>query len=161
MQQFEKEARAIYYVNDEARAYEIEHGASEGISGRDVATASVSKNDRSSVTLTLGNTADQAEAILGYEIVRTTYDQGKQKDEVVGFTMDNKFTDQLGPVSNRSVSYKVTAIDKFLNRSAAVQVSPVKVEGDGSQVKDSWTITTNMLSKDDEQKPDVYKRQQQ
>ena len=86
MQQFEKEARAIYYVNDEARAYEIEHGASEGISGRDVATASVSKNDRSSVTLTLGNTADQAEAILGYEIVRTTYDQGKQKDEVVGFT---------------------------------------------------------------------------
>ena len=114
---------------------------------------SVSKNDRSSVTLTLGNTADQAEAILGYEIVRTTYDQGKQKDEVVGFTMDNKFTDQLGPVSNRSVSYKVTAIDKFLNRSAAVQVSPVKVEGDGSQVKDSWTITTNMLSKDDEQKP--------
>lgn len=153
MQQFEKEARAIYYVNDEARAYEIEHGASEGISGRDVATASVSKNDRSSVTLTLGNTADQADAILGYEIVRTTYDQGKQKDEVVGFTMDNKFIDQLGPVSNRSVSYKVTAIDKFLNRSAAVQVSPVKVEGDGSQVKDSWTITTNMLSKDDEQKP--------
>lgn len=36
MQQFEKETRAIYYVNDEARAYEIEHGASEGISGRDM-----------------------------------------------------------------------------------------------------------------------------
>jgi hypothetical protein len=153
MQQFEKETRAIYYVNDEARAYEIEHGASEGISGRDVATASVSKNDRSSVTLTLGNTAEQAEAILGYEIVRTTYEQGKQTDEVVGFTMDNEFTDQLGPMSNRSVSYKVTVVDKFLNRSAAVQVSPVKVEGDGSQVKENWTITTNMLSKDDEQKP--------
>lgn len=153
MQQFEKETRAIYYVNDEARAYEIEHGASEGISGRDVATASVSKNDRSSVTLTLGNTAEQAEAILGYEIVRTTYEQGKQTEEVVGFTMDNEFTDQLGPMSNRSVSYKVTVVDKFLNRSAAVQVSPVKVEGDGSQVKENWTITTNMLSKDDEQKP--------
>lgn len=153
MQQFEKETRAVYYVNDEARAYEIEHGASEGISGRDVATASVSKNDRSSVTLTLGNTAEQAEAILGYEIVRTTYEQGKQMDEVVGFTMDNEFTDQLGPMSNRSVSYKVTVVDKFLNRSAAVQVSPVKVEGDGSQVKENWTITTNMLSKDDEQKP--------
>ena len=153
MQQFEKETRAIYYVNDEARAYEIEHGASEGISGRDVATASVSKNDRSSVTLTLGNTAEQAEAILGYEIVRTTYEQGKQTEEVVGFTMDNEFTDQLGPMSNRSVSYKVTVVDKFLNRSAAIQVSPVKVEGDGSQVKENWTITTNMLSKDDEQKP--------
>ena len=74
-------------------------------------------------------------------------------DEVVGFTMDNEFTDQLGPMSNRSVSYKVTVVDKFLNRSAAVQVSPVKVEGDGSQVKENWTITTNMLSKDDEQKP--------
>lgn len=151
MQQFEKETRAIYYVNDEARAYEIEHGTAGAITNQNVAIATVKSNNRSSVTLSLSHdkTAVNSDAILGYEIVRCTIEQGKAKEETVGFTTASEFTDNVAAISNRTVSYKVTAIDKFMNRSAVARVTPVKVEGDGSQQKDAWTITTNMLSKDD------------
>lgn len=77
--QFEKEERALYYLTDDARVYEIEHGVTGSIKGRDVidGKTSVTVSDRipNEVTVSIQSTADK-DVILGYEIARYQYEDG-------------------------------------------------------------------------------------
>lgn len=150
MEQFEKETRAIYYVSDDARSYEIEHGTTAAITGKDVVEASITKVKDNKVTISLDHHAANEDVILGYEITRCMIAQGKMTEQVIGFSTENTYVDTIDAISNRSITYKITAIDQFLNRSKSVKLDPVKVEGDGSQPKADWTITTTMTSKLDQ-----------
>lgn len=147
VKQFAPEERAIYYVDDEARVYEMENGSGSAITGKNVVTAKAEVKD-SEVTLQMTSTAD-AKALQGYEITRVFIEQGKERREVCGFTQGDTFTDYVAFAANRTITYEVTAIDKLMNRSAVFQTNTVKIEGDGIQDKSAWTIETNMVSADD------------
>nr|WP_317282081.1 fibronectin type III domain-containing protein [uncultured Sellimonas sp.] len=153
VQQFPAEERAIYYVNDEARAYEIEHGTAGTLKGADIVTVQteVKESDPNRVELTLTADEKYSDVLLGYEITRCTTEKGKTVKEVVGFTTDNHYTDVISSLSNRVVTYEVSAVDKFLNRSAVKQTDSIKIHGDGSQDKSEWTINTNMISEEDKE----------
>lgn len=149
MAQFPKETRAVYYVDDEARAYKIEGGNDNSISDNQVVTASVSQN-RSDVTVNMqvSSSVDQT-SLQGYEITRVFIDQGEERKETAGFTRGNTFTDHVPFASNRVITYEVTAIGKCMNRSQTVRTEAVKIDGEGLQDKSSWTISSNMTSEDD------------
>lgn len=147
IKQFAPEERAIYYVDDEARVYEMENGSSSAVTGKNVVTAKADVKD-SEVTLQMTSTAD-ANVLQGYEITRVFIEQGKERKEVCGFTQSGTFTDYAAFAANRTITYEVTAIDKFMNRSAVYRTNAVKIEGDGIQDKSAWTIETNMVSADD------------
>ncbi len=155
MSQYEKEDRAIYYVNDEARAYAVEHSAlmeTETVQGKDVVGKiglAVSPDAPNQVVLSLANTAQYPEAVLGYEITRCMTSGGKVEKKVVGFTTDATFVDTISSINNRVFTYEVTVVDKFLNRSAAKALEPVKISHDGSYDKTYWKVTTNMVSESD------------
>lgn len=145
--QFAKETRAIYYVDDTARVYEMENGTGGAFTGKSVVTAAAAEKD-SEVTITMSFSAS-ADVLQGYEITRVFIEQGEERREIAGFTQENTFTDHAAFASNRVITYEVTAIDKFMNRSAVCQTNEVKITGDGKQDKTHWTVSTNMTSKDD------------
>lgn len=150
--QFEKETRAIYYANDDARAYSLENGGSrlnaDGTTEAvgDDTTAEINPARLNEVRFTLTSKIIPAEDVLGYEIVRCTISGGEIIEEPVGFTTANKFSDYLTTLNNRVVSYKVTLVDKYLNRSAVKTLEQIKIEHDGSQDKTYWTISTQNLN---------------
>lgn len=145
--QFEKETRAIYYVNDEARAYEIENGGTSGtILNQDVVQVETSV-DGSQVTLEMSTSTKTP--IIGYEIVRVITEGGQQQRQMAGFTTDETYTDNASFLGNRTVFYEVAAVDSFTNRSAFVSTNSEKLSGDGLQDKGSWTVETNMSSDQD------------
>ena len=150
--QFDKETRAIYYVNDDARDYAFTHAASGSFAGQQVLTegtaAVVDEVTPNQVNLTFASTAD-SDLILGYEVARITYENGQPKTEVVGFATGSSYTDTITTVNNRTVTYVVTAVDKFLNRSQSMTLPTVKISHDGSYDKALWTVTTNMVSEQD------------
>ena len=84
--QFKKEPRAIYYLNDEARVYEIEHGTGASIEGKNVVGASskvaVNEDVPNEVTISIESSVNP-EVLLGYEIARYTYEGGKESRKVV------------------------------------------------------------------------------
>ncbi|MDO4262147.1 MAG: M60 family metallopeptidase, partial [Eubacteriales bacterium] len=144
MGQFEKETRAIYYVDDTARVYEMTNGVQGSLEGQEAAEAAVSA-DGSEVKLTFTFKGANKDVLQGYEIVRVSTEQGVEKRETVGFTQENSFTDRVS-MANRVVSYEITAIDKYMNRSAVYRTDAVKVESDGLQEKELWTVETNLVS---------------
>ena len=152
MAQFEPETRAIYYTNDTARDYAFTHGDAVSFAGQAVltggTTAVVDGKTPNQVNLTLAADAD-SELVLGYEISRITWQNGKATTQVVGFTTNNTYTDTITTVNNRTVAYQVTAVDKFLNRSQSMTLPAVKISHDGSYEKSLWTVTTNMVSDQD------------
>ena len=148
MKQFEPEKRAIYYVDDTARVYEMEHTGGDTFTGKQVVTANASANN-SQVTLTMTYTGSSSELLQGYEITRVFIEGGQERRETAGFTQTNTFTDQAAFAANHVIRYEVTAIDKYLNRSNVCQAGTVKIEGDGLQDKSAWTASTNMTSKED------------
>ena len=149
--QFETETRAIYYVNDDSRVYRLENsGSSLGSLGDveavgDDTTVSVNKDTANQVDFTLTSKTIPEEDVLGYEITRTMISGGKVEKEVVGFTTENQFSDHVTTVNNRVITYEVTVVDKYLNRSAAKTLTPVKIEHDGSLDKEFWTTTTKNM----------------
>lgn len=145
--QFAKETRAIYYVDDAARVYEIENGTSGTIAGKSVVTATATVNN-SEVTINMKSSAS-ANVIQGYEITRVFIEYGEERREVAGFTQSSTFIDHAAFAANRVITYEITAIDKFMNRSAVYQTNSVKIKGDGIQDKTHWTIQTNMTSNED------------
>ncbi len=169
--QWEEETRAVYFVNDEARAYELAGSPrmSEGTTvsaTREIVTESDSTNTNK-VKLTITNTSTQKAAMLGYEIVRCYMDNDVEKTTPVAFvTMENSkdglvtynndngeltYTDTIETVNNRVFTYKVTGYDKYLNKTEQFVLEPIKVEHDGTiGGKDNWTVTTNIVSEDDE-----------
>ncbi len=156
MAQFPKETRTIYYGDDEARAYKIEGGNDNTISGNNVVTASVSQN-RSDVTVNMqvSSSVDKT-SLQGYEITRVYIDQGEERRETAGFARVNlddngtgitKFEDHVPFAANRVITYEVTAVGKCLNRSQTVRTDAVKIDGDGIHDKSDWSISSNMISK--------------
>ncbi len=146
--QFGKEERAIYYLTDDARVYEIEHGISGSVKGQDViAAGSMAQigGNPNEVVISIQSTADPG-VILGYEIARYSYEDGKPVRQVVGFSTENTYTDRVAIINNRVLTYEVTAVDKFGFRSNAYTVGNVRISHDGSHDKSQWTVTTNMGS---------------
>lgn len=151
-EQFEKETRAIFYANDDSRVYAL---AGEGsVLGTDSSVSAVEN-----VSVSIGAEANQVELkftsadipendILGYEVIRCTISGGKTEEVPVGFVTGSKFTDTVTTMNNRAVFYKVTLIDKYLNRSAAFTTKMVKIKHDGSMDKTNWSISTVDLTAD-------------
>ncbi|MDE7309235.1 MAG: fibronectin type III domain-containing protein, partial [Lachnospiraceae bacterium] len=152
--QFEPETRAIYYVNDESRVYEIENGTAATIKGQDILNdmqAVVDTNIRNDVKIELGHNANP-EIVLGYEIIRCTISDGKVQEQVVGFTTESEFTDHVTAINNRVLTYKVAAVDHFMNRSAVKTLAPVKIEHDGDHGKALWEVELNNITPVEENK---------
>ncbi|MDE6833482.1 MAG: M60 family metallopeptidase [Ruminococcus sp.] len=151
-QQFDKETRAIQYANDDSRVYALSgKGSVLGTEGDVSVIKDVSiKIGKSANKVDLAFTsADIPESdILGYEIIRCTTSGGKVEEVPVGFTTGTEFTDNITTLNNRTVFYKVTLIDQYLNRSKVFTTDMVKVEHDGSLDKSNWTITTECLKAD-------------
>ena len=151
--QFEPETRAIYYVNDESRVYEIENGTAATIKGQDILNdmqAVVDTNVKNDVKIELGHNANP-EVVLGYEITRCIISDGKVQEQVVGFTTESEFTDHVTAINNRVLTYKVAAVDHFMNRSAVKTLAPVKIEHDGDHGKTLWEVELNNITPIEEQ----------
>ncbi len=153
--QFPGEERALYYLTDEARAYEIENkGVAGTIKGRDVvspgSSVEVSRNIPNEVNLSIrcAGGVDQ-DVILGYEIARYCYEDGVPVRQVIGFTTEETWQDHVAVVNNRVMTYEVIAVDKFGYRSNPEVIGEVKISHDGSHDKSLWTVTTNMSSEED------------
>lgn len=149
--QFEKETRAIFYANDDSRIYALNGSGS-------VLDTENSVSAIEDVSFSIGKTANKVELtitpfdmipasdILGYEVIRCTISGGKTEETPVGFTTDSTFTDTVTTLNNRTVFYKVTLIDQYLNRSAVYETKMVKIEHDGSLDKSNWSISTSGLT---------------
>jgi hypothetical protein len=151
-EQFEEETRAIYYINDDAHTYTLKSGKTSSLSADGTTKAigsveaSINANAANQVDFTFTPTGISEDEILGYEIVRCTISGGEVEKQVVGFTTTNTFSDVVKAMNNRTVSYEITLIDQYLNRSAVETVDAMKIEHDGSQDKTNWTISTSGLT---------------
>ncbi len=150
--QFPKEERALYYLTDDARVYEIEHGVVGSVKGADVigqgSSASVNAQIPNEVVISVQDTTG-SDAVLGYEIARYHYEDGKPVRQVVGFSTETTYRDVVSCLNNRVLTYEVTAVDKFGYRSQTKVIGDVRIAHDGSHDKSMWTVTTNMVSADD------------
>ena len=153
MAQFPAEERAICYTNDSARNYAMEHPDAAGaVTGLDVVgadtTATVDQKAANQVHFQLTTTADP-DAVLGYEIARVIYANGQPQRQVVGFSTGSAYTDTVTTLNNRTVTYEITVIDRWLNRSAVKTLEPVKIAHEGDYDKTLWSASTNMTSAGD------------
>ncbi len=156
--QFAAETRAIYYVNDEARVYRLENsgsslntdGTTEAVA--DTAKATVDADNANQVNFQLAAKDNiPAEDILGYEITRCITSGGTVEKQVVGFTTSDTYSDVVATINNRVVTYEVAVVDKYLNRSAAKVLDPIKIEHDGSLDKTYWTVHNKVDENDDKE----------
>lgn len=149
---FPKEERALYYLTDDARVYEIENGVSGSVKDEVVigsgSTVTVKGRESNEVEISIQCTANP-NVILGYEIVRYCYEDGKPVRQVAGFTTKDTCVDIIPTINNRAVSYEVIAVDKFGYRSKAASLGEVRISHDGSHDKSEWTVRTNMASTED------------
>lgn len=141
---FPEETRNICYITDEARAYRVE-GKSDAASGSIVNVEMQHENNSRQITLKMSNTAQDQDAMLGYEIYRN--------GTVIGFAEAHngvtEYTDTIATVNNRVFTYEVVAYDKLLNITEKAVLHPIKISHDGSVSKSGWSVTTNMASPDD------------
>ncbi|MDE6665244.1 MAG: fibronectin type III domain-containing protein [Ruminococcus sp.] len=144
-EQFEKETRAIYFANDDSRLYALNgSGSTLGTEGnvnviKDVSVDNSGTSNKVNIAITTTDIAE--EDILGYEIERCIITGGDVQATPVGFSQDGTFTDTVSTMNNRTVFYRVTLIDQYLNRSATFETKQVKIEHDGSMDKTNWTIS--------------------
>ena len=147
--QFEKETRAIQYANDDSRVYALSgKGSVLGTESAVSVIKDVSINTGKSanmIDLAFTSADIPASDILGYEVIRCTTSGGQVEEVPVGFTTGTEFTDTVTTLNNRTVFYKITLIDQYLNRSAVYTTDMVKIEHDGSLDKTNWTINTTGL----------------
>lgn len=149
--QFEKEDRAIWFVNDEARVYAMEEGSGSIAAKTTVSATLAYKTGTNEVVIeNITSNASDTDAMLGYEIYRTEWIKDKQVRRPVGFIMAEKdsFTDFVTTVNNRAYTYEVVGYDKYLNATEALVLDPVKISHKGVMGSENWTVTTNL-----EQKP--------
>ncbi len=150
----EPDQKAIYYINDDARDYRVNHPDEAGtIKDQDAVTsASVSaESNRAEITITTDRAED---LILGYEISRSMISNGEKKTEVIGFVpietaASTVFVDTVSAVNNRVMEYEVRAVDQYLNYSNLKSAGSVKIQTDGVWPKEGWTVETTMTSEDD------------
>lgn len=149
MGQFAEEERAVCYVDDAARVYEMTHADDSAGAGRAMIRAVAAKADSTgSVDVTITSTESEGR-IQGYEIVRIFTEGGKERRELAGFTQGRTWTDDAAFAANHTITYEVRAVDKWLHYSAPVQALPVKAGGSGILDKTGWSVTTNMVSAED------------
>lgn len=145
--QFEKETRAIFFANDDSRVYALEGSGSSlstDSSTQAVGTVSIGSS-ANAVTLSFDSVNIPASDVLGFEIVRCTVSGGEVEAVPVGFTRGTSFTDTVNSMNNRTVFYKITLIDNYLNRSATVTSDTVKIQHEGYLDKSSWSISAEGL----------------
>lgn len=152
--QFPEETRALQYVTDDAVKWTRANPGAAKVASRDVVAASVSQKDNL-VTVTVSTTDPAcANSLLGYEISRVTYAEGKPSSEIVGFatTTDGSatFVDNAGFLGNRAVIYSVKAVDKFLNYSNEFKTDQIKLNGAGMYNQKDWAASSNMTSDQDQ-----------
>lgn len=150
--QFPKETRAIMYANDDSRIYAMNGKSSLADDGstsviNDV-KVSVGRGTQANKVSLVINVSDKINSkdILGYEIIRYTISNGDVKETPIGFAKSSNFTDTVTSLNNRTVSYKVTLIDQYLNRSESFTTDMVKIQHDGTLDKTNWNISTSNLS---------------
>ncbi|MDE5771704.1 MAG: fibronectin type III domain-containing protein [Ruminococcus sp.] len=150
-EQFEKETRAIYFANDDSRLYALKgRGSVLGTECKVNAITDVSVDNSGTsnkVDIAITTTDIAEEDILGYEIERCIITGGDVQATPVGFSQDGTFTDTISTMNNRTVFYRVTLIDQYLNRSATFETKQVKIEHDGSMDKTNWTISVKGFEK--------------
>lgn len=122
---YQKETRAIWYLNDAARTYRLQSGSAA--SGSATVTASV---EESEVTLTIQHT--DASKILGYEI--------RRNGVAIAFTTGSTYTDNLGAANNRTYTYSVVPVDKLGNLGAEAKANEVRVAYDKTISDDLYTL---------------------
>lgn len=154
--QFNKEERAIYYINDAAREYRVTDGTSIADSVKVSVTAKQDEKEPNHVTLTMEASAEDGSDIgkdlFGYEITRIQRRYGKEERQVVGFTQTDTFTDVIGSVNNRVVGYEVRGIDWCMEPTKPGRLEDeIQISHDGSMDKSGWKITVNTWSKEDEE----------
>lgn len=154
--QFNKEERAIYYINDAAREYRVTDGTSIADSVKVSVTAKQDEKEPNRVTLTMEASAEDGSDIgkdlFGYEITRIQRRYGKEERQVVGFTQTDTFTDVIGSVNNRVVGYEVRGIDWCMEPTKPGRLEDeIQISHDGSMDKSGWKITVNTWSKEDEE----------
>lgn len=126
MGQYEKESRKIYYLNDQSRREAM--AGSTPVSGSIEVNASI---DQKTATVTVSGLTPEDPMVQGYEISRN----GKG----IGFTKDTTFTDLIGSMNNREVTYSVKAID-VLGNVIAEAISPsIKIQHDNLVPRESWS----------------------
>ncbi len=154
--QFVEETRALYYVDDDSRVYRLTHGGSrlttdgttEVLAAATSARIDADAKNRVNFQFVLSDAG--RDDILGYEVVRCTM-SGNEVDKVVaGFTTESTFSDFVTTMNNRVVTYEVTAIDKYLNRSAVLILDPLKIEHNGNIDKAGWTVSASGITSAEE-----------
>ncbi|MGL4343712.1 MAG: M60 family metallopeptidase [Cellulosilyticaceae bacterium] len=141
------ETRAIYYLNDDAKRYQNNKGGAVDFESLNLGvTATVvdsevtedgQKPDDKDVMITINHdeaTVDSAgiSGVLGYEIYRN--------DELIAFTTEREYRDQLPEGNNVSYTYEVVAYDKLLNKSEVVVAESVHVATEGIISRNEYTI---------------------
>lgn len=146
--QFEKETRAIFFANDDSRVYALEgSGSSLSTDSASDAIGNVSiSSSANTVNLNFNSVNIPTSDVLGFEIVRCTISGGETQEIPVGFTRGTSFTDTVNSMNNRTVFYKITLIDNYLNRSASVTSDTVKIQHEGYLDKSSWSISAEGLT---------------
>lgn len=139
--QFESETRKIQYLDDDSMAYRLD--GKTKMSENTAVKASISNETNSNqVNLTISNTNQVSNAMLGYEILRN--------GQAVGFvnaqTGETTFTDTVSTVNNRVFTYSIVGYDRLLNQTEEFTLEPIKISHDGSLDKSQWMIETNLIS---------------
>lgn len=149
--QFDKEKRAIWFVNDDARVYAMENPDGSIASETRVNAVQSYVNNTNEVTLTIGGNGPNEAAMLGYEIYRSEFVKNKVIRKPVGFiTADMAtYTDTISAINNRVFQYDVVGYDKYLNATERFELAPVKVSHGGYMDRTEWSAATNMLSDED------------
>ncbi len=155
--------KAIWYINDEARAYQLAEKPRMSENTTVKATVETGKDEagveiKNQKVLTLETENNEVpEAILGYEINRISWAYGEEIVTPVGFiTPDqlqtgNKFTDTIESINNRVFEYRIVAYDKYLNSTKDYKTEQFKVEHDGNiGNKSDWEISTNFLTAEEQ-----------
>ncbi|MFR2534097.1 MAG: M60 family metallopeptidase [Clostridia bacterium] len=151
IEQFPKEEKAIYYINDDARSYTLaEKPAMEETTK--VQASLFNEKNSNQVKISLANTASNQETMLGYEIVRVEYYKDQIIKKAVGFieASQTEFVDTIATVNHRTFTYEITAFDQYLNQTQTITLEEIKISHDGSLDKTNWEVSTNMVSEEDE-----------
>ena len=166
---YEKETRAIYYLNDEARRRRLDTSNTETMAKDTAVVAnfgtdnegnqitSKSYLNQKEVPLNLSVTKD-SDKILGYEIIRKESTATGIVESPVGFVERDRtsesgvttYVDSIDTLNNRVVAYKVVAYDYDLNKTEETVIGELKIAHNGSISETDWVLSTNTTNDEDE-----------
>ena len=171
-QNYPKEDKAIYYLNDHARrlrltaiennnldslvaASDTKVTAQFGVDEKGNQITDKTYLNQKTIPFKFSVTKDN-DKILGYELIKLEATSQGVKEVPVGFVERNQqdnvteYTDVVDVINNRTFGYKVRAYDYNLNVTEETEIGTVKVSHDGSIKKSDWTFDTNTRGIEDE-----------